>query len=115
MKDEEVRADISRMQGQEVLTMTRGPGVTKYIHYKGISGKDVLGWIPGGAGTYAFRLKDGLCLWTPGWKLTPASLAFARGKAEALGVKLGIGKTYKKKAPKKGAVTVPKKKQEDLF
>jgi hypothetical protein len=42
-------------------------------------------------------------------------LAFARGKAEALGVKLGIGKTYKKKAPKKGAVTVPKKKQEDLF
>ena len=89
-------------------------GKTQEVEYSGINKKFAQCWIPGGCGTYDFRLTTGECVAAPNWFIDGKDLEFVRQDARSKGVKFTDSKRVplrdkgKNKAPRK-----PREKKQD--
>lgn len=97
------------MQGKK-FTMIHEGGKTQDITYIGINQKIAMCWVPGGCGTYDFKLTNGECKQAPNWYIDGEDLEYAREEARENKVKF----TESKRVPLKlkGMNKAPRKKQE---
>lgn len=98
------------MKGRRTVNMNHIGGKTKKVEYIGINQKVAQCWVPGGCGTYDFKLTDGECKNAPNWFITGDDLEFIRDDARGMGVKF----SELKRVPlrDKGKNKTPRKKRE---